>query len=374
MVRSAALFGHGGTVRRSVAEAMSMVQHPLHHTIVFWKPVIEASELDALARYSSPAEEPAPGINVWAAGSEPSPHTVLHGETRFSIFAAVHPIAVVPDSAEVVAEIQDEAGENCSYVLWFPSDRALVLPFEPNAAIEAFWYEEYVPQKKRTALPRAFLRLYYFALRSFLHPRVKYGLRRLVARRAYAGERLLEWPADDSLDRLQRFLLASIMLVSERRELKFGWFWPHGSPWAAVLTHDVETAAGLANIQRVADMEFARGLRSSFNLVPMDYQVPASTLQQLRDDGFEIGVHGYTHDGLLFSSWGTFVKRLVTINEFGRQWGAQGFRSPATYRNSEWFHMLAFEYDSSSRGHSSLRTTARRVRDMVPLPRQGQPD
>ncbi len=73
----------------------------------------------------------------------------------------------------------------------------------------------------------------------------------------------------------------------------------------------------------------------------------APSLRELRDDGFEIGVHGYTHDGMLFSSWRTFVQRVVTINEFGRQLGASGFRSPATYRNQQWFHMLGFEYDSS---------------------------
>ena len=29
------------------------------------------------------------------------------------------------------------------------------------------------------------------------------------------------------------------------------------------------------------------------------------------------------------------------------EWNASGFRSPATYRNQEWFHLLEFEYDSS---------------------------
>jgi predicted glycosyltransferase len=349
MVGSAVVLGHGRTVRFSGREraVLALGRNPLHHAITFWKPLIETVELDALARYTVPEKQPEPGINVWATSAVPAQYVVLHGQTRFSLFAAVHPIGTVPESAHVIAEIRNAAGEHHSYVLWFPQDRSLIVPFDPNAAIEAFWYEEYVPQEKSTALPKVVLSLYYAVLRSLLHPSIKYPLRKLVARRAYAGERFLEWPADDSLDRLQSFLLGTVMLASGRHELQFGWFWPNGSPWAAVLTHDVETAAGLANRHRVAGMERARGLRSSFNLVPLDYATPGSTVQQLRDDGFEVGVHGYTHDGLLFSSWQIFVQRLVTINEFGRQLRASGFRSPATYRNQHWFHMLRFEYESS---------------------------
>jgi peptidoglycan/xylan/chitin deacetylase (PgdA/CDA1 family) len=157
----------------------------------------------------------------------------------------------------------------------------------------------------------------------------------------------LEWPVDDSLDLLQRFLLRLILIASGRTELQFAWFWPDRHPSAVVLTHDVETADGLANITRVMEMETARGFRSSFNFVPVDYAVPATLLQELQEGGFEVGVHGYTHDGLLFSSWSTFRERVGTINEFARLWKAKGFRSPATYRNLEWFHLLEFEYDSS---------------------------
>ena len=38
---------------------------------------------------------------------------------------------------------------------------------------------------------------------------------------------------------------------------------------------------------------------------------------------------------------------MTAINDYGRRWGAAGFRSPATYRNLDWFHLLEFEYDSS---------------------------
>ena len=104
-----------------------------------------------------------------------------------------------------------------------------------------------------------------------------------MARRAQASDHFLEWPTDRSLDLLQRLLLELILMASARRELQFAWFWPDKHPWAAVLTHDVETGAGLARVQVVADMERQRALRSSFNLVPLDYEIPDSMLENLRD-------------------------------------------------------------------------------------------
>jgi len=90
------------------------------------------------------------------------------------------------------------------------------------------------------------------------------------------------------------------------------------------LTHDVETAAGLARVPHVADLERARGLRSSFNMVPHDYDVPDSLVPDPSGDGFEVGVHGYTHDGLLFSSRAVFDERAVAIKEAARRWGSVG--------------------------------------------------
>jgi peptidoglycan/xylan/chitin deacetylase (PgdA/CDA1 family) len=137
------------------------------------------------------------------------------------------------------------------------------------------------------------------------------------------------------------------MLATDKRELEFSWFWPDRHPWAVTLTHDVETAAGLARVPHVAELERARGLRSSFNMVPHDYNVPDSLVSDLDRDGFEVGVHGYTHDGLLFSSRAVFDERAVAIKEAARRWGSVGFRSPATYRNREWLPLLGLEYDSS---------------------------
>ena len=324
-----------------------MPRSPIEHAVGFWKLAIEQSELEALASYRNPESVLVPGINVWRTDSEPGAFQVVGGDVQFSVFAAIHPIGTVPPSAEVVADIYDPSGRHYSYVLWFPHESSVVLPFDANAATEAFWREQYVSPARRTLLPQPLLSLYY-ALKPLLPRGAKGPLRKVTFRRAFDPERLLDWPSDNSLDSLQRLMVRLILLASGRSEAEFAWFWPDAHPWAVALTHDVETAEGLERVERVAELERQRGLRSSFNLVPRDYQAPESLLEWLRDDGFEIGVHGYTHDGLMFSSQRRFMERLGPVNEYGRAWDASGFRSPATYRNWDWLHHLEFEYDSSA--------------------------
>jgi peptidoglycan/xylan/chitin deacetylase (PgdA/CDA1 family) len=320
---------------------------PLEHFIDFWKPLMDGDELRSLAVCREPGDAPVPGLNVWRPASEAKSWRVSDGDVVFSIFAAVHPIAEIPPSSEVLAEILDPDGAHHSYVLWLPAQRSVIVPFDPSAAAEAFRREDYVPSGQRTALPRPLLTLYYAIAKPLLSQGIKRRMRRSMAHRALASEHALGWPSDESLDALQRLMLRIVLMASGRQQLRFTWFWPDGHPWAAILTHDVETAQAMSVIPRVAEMEAERGLRSSFNFVPLDYDTPEPLLQELREGGFEIGVHGDSHDGLLFSSWSAFKERVVAVNEAGRRWKASGFRSPATYRNPEWMHLLEFEYDSS---------------------------
>lgn len=323
-----------------------MPSSPIERTIGFWKPSADPEWLRDLAVIVGAGEAPVRGVNAVRAAGSAQPYRVVEGDMVFSLFAAVHPIPDVPDAAEPIAEILDWSGEHYSYVLWFAQRGAVVVPFDPDDAVEALLWERYIPPARRTVLPQPLLSAYY-AAKPLIPPQVRKRLRERMANRAQNADTFLEWPADQSLDQLRKLLMRVLLLASDRDEIAFDWFWPDGHPWAAVLTHDVETADGLANVVHVMEVERERGLRSSFNLVPMDYEVPGWLLEDARNWGFEIGVHGYTHDGLLFSKWSTFLERVVTINECGRRWESAGFRSPATYRNQDWFHLLEFEYDSS---------------------------
>lgn len=81
--------------------------------------------------------------------------------------------------------------------------------------------------------------------------------------------------------------------------------WPDGHTWALVLTHDVESAEGLAALGPVLDAERNLGLRSSWNIVGNDYAVPDDQIRSLTEDGFEVGVHGLHHDGRDYGSAAT---------------------------------------------------------------------
>ncbi len=123
--------------------------------------------------------------------------------------------------------------------------------------------------------------------------------------------------------------------------------WPDGAKFAFVLTHDVETAAGLRNVNALAEIEESFGFRSSWNLVPHKYPIDHGLVADLRSRGFEIGIHGYNHDGKLFWSEATFRRRADAINAALEQYEAVGFRAPMAHRNLVWMQQLNIEYDSS---------------------------
>jgi len=171
-------------------------------------------------------------------------------------------------------------------------------------------------------------------------------LRRLYHRRPKPTFPLL-WPKED---RYARFLWATMHQVLIRRGVKAAQhldFWPHGKHFALVLTHDVETRMGHDFVRKLVALEESYGFRSSFNFVPERYRVDSSLLVELKERGFEIGVHGLRHDGRLYASRKIFNERARMINRYLSQWGAVGFRSPLTHRQPEWMQALEIEYDSS---------------------------
>ena len=125
--------------------------------------------------------------------------------------------------------------------------------------------------------------------------------------------------------------------------------WPEGKKFAFVLTHDVESGAGMANCRSLAQLEMELGFRSSFNFVPEgSYRVPAELREELTANGFEVGIHDLKHDGHLFSSHRGFKQRALKINDYARRWGASGFRSGFMLRNLDWLHDLDVQSDSST--------------------------
>lgn len=123
--------------------------------------------------------------------------------------------------------------------------------------------------------------------------------------------------------------------------------WPDGKRFALVLTHDVDTKKGEQKCPDLMELEKSLGFRSSFNFVIENRPEPA-LLDRLRESGFEVGIHGLTHDGSLYRSRKTFLTQAAAINRHLKEWGAVGFRSPAMHHNLEWIRDLDIEYDAST--------------------------
>jgi len=222
-------------------------------------------------------------------------------------------------------------------------DGVVALPFDPDRSYRRLVTERWRAGADVQALSTTQLRLYY-RVKRLLPRRFWLSLRRAHARRMQLPA-FPAWPFEPSVDQLLRFSAACRLHSAGRSEAQFIWFWPGRHRAAAILTHDVESADGLRRSLALADLEQERGLRSSFNLVAGDYPVDHGILRDLRDRGFEIGLHGLHHDRSLFSSRHEFERQLPLLADAARDLGAVGFRSPATHRRLEWLPELPVGYD-----------------------------
>jgi len=129
-----------------------------------------------------------------------------------------------------------------------------------------------------------------------------------------------------------------------------GWKgWPEGKQFAFVLSHDVENQLGYDQVRHLTALERKHGFRSSFNFIPEgEYRVAPELIEELRQNGFEVGVHDLHHDGKLYSSRRDFAEKARRINRYFKEWGAVGFRSGFMLRRLSWLHDLDAHYDAST--------------------------
>jgi peptidoglycan/xylan/chitin deacetylase (PgdA/CDA1 family) len=175
------------------------------------------------------------------------------------------------------------------------------------------------------------VRILYYILKPLIPRKLQLSIRRKRSLQLLSTSHLI-WPIDP----------ASTVKPN-------GWpGWPERKQFALILTHDVEGPKGLKRIREIVRLEKELGFRSSFNFVGKKYSVSKELLEELTREGFEIGVHGLYHDGLLFASKKIFRRRSKEINECLKRWGAVGFRSPSMHQKLEWIHDLNISYDSST--------------------------
>lgn len=224
---------------------------------------------------------------------------------------------------------------------------AIQLPFDPAEVIDNLLYERYVASSQNAYKLENAIREAYYWLRPLLPVTVRKHLQKIHLS-GWRQLRFPRWPVDTTVDTLVEKLLALLIRSAEAEAVPFIWFWPDGATACAIVTHDVETEKGVQLSSHVMDLDESYGIPSSFQIVPeRRYKVTQKYLGNVRDRGFEVNVHDLNHDGRLFRTWTNFKQRVVQINQYGREFGAVGFRSAVLYRNQDWYDLLEFEYDMS---------------------------
>ncbi len=206
---------------------------------------------------------------------------------------------------------------------------------------ETYLRERYQNPRLRSTSLRAF-----YSVKPLLPRRLQLALRRIYARRQ-ARRTFPAWPIESLLVEHHHEQLRSGLRESAGGRVPLVGYWPDGRRFAAVVTHDVESAAGIENIAPLLELERRHGIVSSWNFVAKDYPIPDGTFDEIREAGGEIGLHGIHHDGKLFRDRQAFDATLPEIHRYLRGWDVVGFRSPGTHRNADWMPSLGCLYDSS---------------------------
>jgi peptidoglycan/xylan/chitin deacetylase (PgdA/CDA1 family) len=246
-----------------------------------------------------------------------------------------------------VEDVRTEQGTVLGAV-WRDDDGSTVLPFDPSELIQNFWNERYLHYARPASINRlaTLTRRGYYRARPLLPRSVQMGMRRSFSR-MQSKTRFPRWPVETALHDFYDFLFKLLGDIADEPIPYIG-VWPREWTWALVLTHDVEAQVGYDKLPELLRVEVEAGYRSSWNFVPQNrYVVDDQLVETLQEQGFEVGVHGFNHDGRDLSSLRTLRRRLPAIRAHAERWQATGFRSPGTLRSAELMPLLGFDYDSS---------------------------
>lgn len=223
----------------------------------------------------------------------------------------------------------------------------LLLPFNLKEVINNLRLERYRNgEPAESGLLRLCKKLYY-RLRPFTNQMIRKQVQKFHARN-WKKRSFPQWPIDTTVENIFETVLLMAMKAGGHEKIPFVWFWPNGASGCLTMTHDVETKAGRDFCATLMDVDDAFGIKAAFGIVPQErYEVPAALLQSMRGRGFEVVIQDLNHDGRLFDDKQEFLRRARIINQYGREFGAKGFRAAVLYRKPEWCDALDFEFDTS---------------------------
>ena len=284
---------------------------------------------ESLAVLSSPAElHTQPGYFGFGSG------VLCCGQSAFRTLAEVNG-EPLPDWARHIAL----GGSN------------LRLPFDASRIVDNLRLERYPINAHSGAsalLSSEVARRVYYYFRPMLGDSLRKSLQRLFLR-GWDKLPFPRWPVDTSVEDILERLLLLAMKSRRLDSIPFIWFWPDGAHSSAMVTHDVETTAGVSFIPSLLDIDDSFDIKTSFQLVPEErYPLSKDLLGAIRERQCEINVHGLNHDGNLFRDRATFLKQAKWINRYIQDFGAEGFRSACMYRKMDWYEELNISYDMSA--------------------------
>lgn len=110
-----------------------------------------------------------------------------------------------------------------------------------------------------------------------------------------------------------------------------------------ILTHDIDSQEAANSIDELIEIEKKHKVKSCINILANKYDV--SKFEKFEKQGFEIGCHGWNHDGKLLQR----LDRIRKAKKKLKQFKIKGFRSPFLDRNDKMFEEVSkyFKYDSS---------------------------
>jgi hypothetical protein len=224
------------------------------------------------------------------------------------------------------------------------------LPFDLSEVVNNLRCERYAVKHDASRSWRMLRRLQH-KIYYFFRPWMPVSVRKYIQRFNLSGWHRLpfpKWPVDQSVETILERSLILCMKAKGLSSVPFIWFWPGGAKSCAMMTHDVETSAGVKFCHEVMALDESYNIKSSFQIVPEGrYAVPKELLEELRSRGFEVNIQDLNHDGNLFRDREEFLRRACHINEYLRRFGCSGFRSAIMYRNAEWLEALDASYDMS---------------------------
>jgi hypothetical protein len=213
------------------------------------------------------------------------------------------------------------------------------LPFDPGAVAEYLRFEHYA-KAPESSLSKKLVHQAYYWMRPLLSVSVRRHLQR-TSLRNWKDKPFPKWPVDRTVDQMFERLMGLATQSCKETRIPFVWFWPKKAASCAIMTHDVETLAGLNFVPELMSINESFNILSSFQLIPnARYTVSDAILSSISKRGFEVNVHDLKHDGHLFDDHEQFRRSAEKINDFA-------VRSGALYRNLDWYDAFQFSYDMS---------------------------